>query len=34
MSATGTRQLYVIAGDCPASLIVRRVTGLEPGCCR
>lgn len=26
--------LYVIAGDCPASLIVRRVTGLEPGCSR
>ena len=26
--------LYVIAGDCPASLILRRVAGLEPGCSR
>ncbi|MGZ4741562.1 MAG: DUF2892 domain-containing protein [Ilumatobacteraceae bacterium] len=24
--------LYVIAGDCPASLILRRVAGLESGC--
>ena len=26
--------LYVIAGDCPASLILRRAAGLEPGCPR
>lgn len=26
--------LYVIAGDCPASLILRRAAGLESGCPR
>ena len=26
--------LYVIAGDCPASLILRRLVGLESGCAR
>jgi len=26
--------LYVAAGACPASLLLRRVAGLEPGCPR
>lgn len=26
--------VYVIAGDCPASLILRRAAGLESGCPR
>lgn len=26
--------LFVLAGDCPASLVLRRLAGLEPGCSR
>lgn len=25
---------YVIAGECPASIVLRRLAGLEPGCAR
>lgn len=26
--------LYVVAGSCPASFVIRRVFGVEPGCAR
>jgi len=26
--------IYVVAGACPASIILRRLAGLEPGCAR